>query len=69
MIKYFPAWEDIKQPTCSFANMGLLPREQMQMTKIKQHLAFSLKQSTTLSNYAYLVYERSKFREHTCHTV
>lgn len=46
MIKWFPAWENVKQPTCSFATMGLLPWEQMQMTKRKEHFAFSLKHST-----------------------
>lgn len=54
MIKWFPAWEDIKQPT--HATMGLLPWEQMQMAKRKEHLAFSFKHSTnTLSIHAYLV--------------
>ncbi len=67
MVKCFPAWKDIGQPTHSFAATGLFPWEQMQMTKRKAHLAFSLKHSTnTRSIHAYGAYGRGKYRELMC---
>lgn len=59
MIKCFYAWEDIEEPTHSLTTMGLFPWEQMQMTKRKEHLTFSMKHFTnTGSVHVYVLYGR-----------